>query len=158
MANDNPTAGTTSAKKSTPSPAATRPPATVPAGADSAPATTAVADAAREAEVRQLTEQRDTLRQLVGEAPTLEMLRAEVTALQQVAARAGVSRPNRWTMSAGVAADLEQSGYAVDPATGDAYVRDGDRVTVTSRRGDTRTIAMPKPSGGGNREDKADQK
>ncbi|HEY0700180.1 MAG TPA: hypothetical protein VGD43_20545 [Micromonospora sp.] len=122
---------------------------TDPAVVTTDPAATAVRAAARDAEIRRLTEQRDELRKLVGEAPTLAMLRAEVDALQQIAARTGASRSRRFTLSAGVASDLEVSGFSVDPATGDAYVRDGDQVTVTSRTGETRTVDMPAPSGGG---------
>lgn len=112
------------------------------------PAGAAIRDAARQAEVDRLTQQRDELREMLGDAPTLEILRAEVGALQQAAARAGATR-HRFVMSAGVAADLETVGYATDPGTGDAYVRDGDRVTVTSRTGVVRTVDMPAPSGAG---------
>jgi hypothetical protein len=108
----------------------------------------AIRDAARAAEVEQLTKQRDELRELLGDAPTLEVLRAEVAALQHAAAKAGVTGTHQF-MSAGVAADLEVRGYATDPATGAAYVRDGDRVKVTSRSGETRTVDMPQPSGAG---------
>ena len=71
------------------------------------------------------------------------MLRAEVEALRQAAAKAGLTGTHRFTMSAGVAADLESTGYATDPTTGAAYVRDGAQVTVTSRAGDVRTVDMP---------------
>ncbi len=85
----------------------------------------------------------DELRGLVGEASTLDVLRAEVNALEQAAVRGGLTRSTRWTMSAGTASDLELHGYAVDPANGDAYVREGDRVKVISRSGATRTVDMP---------------
>lgn len=156
---------TASAKKTDTTPAArtdaarqaeTDRPATLtapqPTGQDAAaanPAGVAIRDAARAAETEQLRQRRDELRELIGDAPSLEVLRAEVNALEQAAARAGVTRTARWTMSAGVAADLETRGYATDPATGDAYVRDGDRVTVTSRSGEVRTVDMPAPSGAG---------
>ncbi|MET9303201.1 hypothetical protein ABZX66_28160 [Micromonospora aurantiaca] len=141
-----------------PKPAAARPedkpaarvPATTP-GADAGPvnpAGEAIRTAAEKAETERLTQRRKELRELIGDAPTLAVLRAEVNALEQAAARAGVTGATRYTMSAGVAADLEQSGYAVDPTTGDAYVRDGDRVTVTARTGETRTVDMPAPAGG----------
>jgi hypothetical protein len=139
---------TTAAASSTTAPAAATAPAR-PAASPVNPAGAAVADAAREAEIRQLTAERDALREKVGKAPQLETLRAEVDALRQVAARAGVTGTARWTMSAGVAADLETRGYATDPDTGAALVRDGDQVTITERSGTVRTIAMPKPSGAG---------
>lgn len=129
-----------------PTPTVTQPQPTGQDASATGPAATAIRDAARAAEIEQLTKQRDELRELIGDAPTLEVLRAEVNALQQAAARAGVTRTHRFTMSAGVAADLEVRGYATDPATGDAYVRDGDRVTVTARTGETRTVDMPAPS------------
>lgn len=133
------------------SPAADTPAAAPAAQSASAvnPAAAAIADATREAEIRQLTAERDALREKVGRAPALEVLRAEVDALRQVAARAGVTGSARWTMSAGVAADLETRGHATDPNTGAALVRDGDRVKVTERSGATRTVPMPKPSGAG---------
>ncbi|MEU6387655.1 hypothetical protein ABZ847_29325, partial [Streptomyces bauhiniae] len=112
----------------------------------------------RDAEIRDLTAERDALRERVGEGSELDKLRAEVAALREAAARSGVGRSGRWTMSAGVAADLETTGYATDPNTGDAYVRDGDQVKVTSRSGATRTILMPGPSGAGERESLADPK
>lgn len=117
-----------------------------PASAGTNPAGAAIRDAARAAEAEQLRGERDELRKLIGDAPTLEVLRAEVSALREAAARAGVTRTSRWTMSAGVAADLETVGYATDPTTGDAFVRDGDRVTVTTRTGETRTVDMPTPA------------
>lgn len=168
MANETKPPETTAAKSTTPAvakkttPAAARPAgddtqaatltAPQPTGQDASPvnpAGVAIRDAARAAEAEQLRRERDELRELIGDAPTLEILRAEVDALRQAAARAGVTRTARWTMSAGVAADLETRGYATDPATGDAYVRDGDRVTVTSRTGEVRTVDMPAPSGAG---------
>ena len=124
--------------------------ATTAAGTGSTPAGVAIRDAARAAEMKQLTKQRDELRELLGgDAPDLEVLRAEVSALQHAAAKAGVTGTHRFTMSAGVAADLETRGFAVDGTNGDAYVRDGDRVKVTSRTGKTRTVDMPGPSGAG---------
>lgn len=139
MANETP------AKKAAPARATTDQAAAsgTPAAPATNPAAAAIADAVRSAEIEQLTRQRDRLREIVGETPTVDMLRAEVDALQQVAARAGITRSPRWTMSAGVASDLELNGYAVDPLNGDAYVRDGDRVTVTARSGETRTVDMP---------------
>lgn len=130
---------------------------TAPAGpAVVDPAAAAIRDAAREAEIRTLTAERDELRSRVGDTSELEALRAEVAALREAAARTGGGTP-RWTMSAGVAADLESTGYATDPNTGDAYVRDGDKVKVTSRGGQTRTVDMPRPSGAGDRDTSADR-
>lgn len=131
---------TTAAKASSEAPVPS-----IPAGPDSDPASVALDEAVRKAEIKQLTEERNELRAKIGDAPDLVVLRAEVDALRSVAARAGLSL-GRQRMSAGVAADLETSGYAVDPANGDVYVRDGDTVTVTSRGGDKRTLDMPLPS------------
>ncbi|MFI1195510.1 hypothetical protein ACH4T9_19945 [Micromonospora sp. NPDC020750] len=161
MANETPAAP--AAKKTTPAAPATKTPTapttpTGPTGPVVDPAAAAIRDAAQQTEIRQLTAERDELRSRVGNVSELETLRAEVAALRETAARSGVGRSGRWTMSAGVAADLETTGYATDPNTGDAYVRDGDQVTVTSRgAGGTRTIAMPPPSGAGDRES-ADRK
>ncbi|MEV4846132.1 hypothetical protein AB0K20_23305 [Micromonospora matsumotoense] len=161
MANETtPAAPAAAAKKPTPAAKATTSAAADPAPPAAAavdPATAAIRDAARDAEIRDLTAERNALRERVGEGSELEQLRAEVAALREAAARSGVGRSGRWTMSAGVAADLETTGYATDPNTGDAFVRDGDRVKVTSRSGATRTIAMPGPSGAGERESAAGQ-
>lgn len=159
MVNENPAGGALQAKKprsadQPTSPVTTDATSTVTAdagrpGADAAPANpagAAIREAAEKAEIERLTQQRDELKDLIGEAPTVAMLRAEVAALEQAVARAGVSRTTRYTMSAGVAAELEQTGFAVDPTTGAAYVRDGDQVTVTARTGGTRTVDMPQPS------------
>lgn len=145
-------AAKTVVKKAAPSTARTtaeRPTATGQASAGTNPAGAAIRDAARQAEIDRLTQQRDELRERIGDAPTLEVLRAEVDALQQVAARTGAGGARRWTMSAGVAADLETVGHATDPATGAAFVRDGDRVQVTTPTGETQTLDMPQPSGAG---------
>lgn len=132
------------ANETTKATAATKPAAAAAtAAAPVDPAGAAIADAARKAEVARLTEQRDELRKLV-DADSLTVLRAEVNALEQAAARGGISRSTRWTMSAGLASDLEVHGYGVDPTNGDAYVREGDRVKVTARTGETRTVEMPK--------------
>lgn len=139
MPNDN------TATKAAPTRAATADEASAagtPAAPVTDPAATAIAEAARKAETEQLTKQRDELRKLVGDADNLDALRSEVNALEQIAVRRGLTRSTQ-RMSAGVASDLELHGYAVDPANGDAYVREGDRVKVTSRSGATRTVDMP---------------
>lgn len=152
MANET-TAGTPAKKAAPAAPPAAGPDPAPAARADVVvpgagnPAAAAVADAVRQGELDRLKQQRDELRKLIGDAPEVTVLRAEVDALQQVAARAGISRTSRYTMSAGVAADLEVSGVAVDPATGSAYVREGDQVKVTTRGGKTSTLDMPAPSG-----------
>ncbi|MFG3709486.1 hypothetical protein [Micromonospora sp. NPDC047730] len=139
---------TTAPAKTPAASAAPSAPAAPSAAAPVDPAAAAIRDVARDAEIRRLTDERDELRKRVGDTSELETLRAEVAALREAAARTGGVTP-RWTMSAGVAADLENTGYATDPTTGDAYVRDGDKVTVTSRGGRTRTVDMPRPSGAG---------
>jgi hypothetical protein len=142
-----PSTTTAAAKPSQPDTAPARasaeqPAPSVPATTEANPATKAVTDAVRKAELRQLTEERDALREKLGDAPELAVLRAEVDALRQVAARAGVTI-GRERMSAGVASDLEAQGHAVDPANGDVYVRDGGKVTLTTRAGEVREVDMP---------------
>jgi hypothetical protein len=149
MADTKPTPATVRKEAPAPTPAqaaAENPAPSVPAGSNADATTTVLAAAMRRAEIAQLTKERDELRKKLGEAPTLLMLRAEVEALRNVAARSGVTL-GRQRMSAGVASDLELHGHAIDPANGDAYVRDGDRVTVTKRgTGETRTVDMPQPA------------
>jgi hypothetical protein len=77
----------------------------------------------------------------------ISAFRALVGALESAVARLGISGPG--FVSAGVVADLERSGYAVDPANGDVYLRDADSGDVTRvERGTGRESAvdMPEPA------------
>ena len=113
------------------------------------PATVAIAEAARAAEVEQLRKERDELRERLatagrGGVDELVMLRAETDALRQAAAKAGLAGSPKH-MSEGVRQDLEMHGFAVDPGTGDALVLDraSGQVTITPKRGQPTQIDMP---------------
>lgn len=79
-----------------------------------------------------------------GESMPLPALRAYVDALRQAAARAGGAK--RFAhMPAGVAADIERQGYAVD-VDGSTYVREGEQVFRIQRgSGEREAVDMPVP-------------
>lgn len=108
----------------------------------------ALAEAAREAEIKQLRKERDALREQLDGAPDeLSVLRAETDMLRQAAARAGVTGSGR--ISEGVRQDLMAQGRAADPVTGAALVltdRDKGTVTVTDRQGNVSTMRLDPPA------------